>query len=62
MEKFLVRLSGWLIVMVGVTSIMIFVQSFTALEFSTPFDEDLGRCIWSLFAVWAGFRVAKLEI
>ena len=62
MKSFLVKLTGWLIFMTGVTAVMTFVQSFTALEFSTPFDDDLGRCIWSLFAVWAGFRVAKLEI
>lgn len=62
MESFLVKLTGWLIVMVGVTSIMTAVITFVDLEFGTPFDTELGRSIWSFFAIWAGVRVAKLEI
>ena len=62
MESFLVKLTGWLIFMVGATSVMTATITFVDLEFGTPFDTDLGRAIWSFFAIWAGIRVAKLEI
>lgn len=62
MESFLVKLTGWLIVMVGVTSIMTATYTFVHLEFGTPFGSEWGRAIWAFFAIWAGIRVAKLEI
>lgn len=62
MESFLVKLTGWLIIMVGVTSIMTAAITFVGLEFGTPFDNEWGRSFWAFFAIWAGFRVAKLEI
>lgn len=62
MESFLVKLTGWLIFMVGATSVMTATITFINLEFCTPFDTELGRAILSIFAVWAGIRVAKLEI
>lgn len=62
MESFLVKLTGWLIIMVGVTSIMTATITFVDLEFGTPFDNEWGRSIWAFFAIWAGLRVAKLEI
>lgn len=62
MKSFLVKLTGWLIFMTGVTAVMTATITFVDLEFGTPFDTDLGRAIWSIFAIWAGFRVAKLEI
>lgn len=62
MQSFLVKLTGWLIIMVGVTFVMTATITFVNLEFSTPFDNEWGRAFWSMFAVWAGFRVAKLEI